>query len=126
MSWRPYNANPDKNRIGDCVIRAISTALEKPWEDVYIDLCLDGLIQHELPNADGLWGEYLKRKGFKRGILNCDEGVCVTVEQFCQDHPQGVYLLCPTNHIVAVIDGKFYDTWNCGDETINYYWRKED
>ena len=126
MSWRSYNANPDKNRIGDCVIRAISTALEKPWEDVYIDLCLDGLIQHELPNADGLWGEYLKRNGYKRGILPCDEGICVTVKEFCEMHPKGVYLLCPNNHIVAVIDGNYFDIWDCGNEYINYYWRKEE
>lgn len=124
--WQFYNANPINNRIGDCVIRAISTALNQPWEKTYADLCIKGLIKCELPNADSLWGEYLREKGFKRGILPCDEGLCVTVDEFCRQNPQGVFLLCPNNHIVAVIDGNYLDTWDCGQEVLNYFWRKEE
>lgn len=119
-----YNANPKNKRIGDCVIRAISTALGRSWEDVYIDLCVDGLMSYELPNSDLLWGEYLKRNGFRRGILSCENGLCVTVNDFCEMNPQGVFIVCPTNHVVAVIDGLFYDTWDCGNEIINYYWER--
>ena len=80
----------------------------------------------DLPNADYVWGQYLKNKGFKRNILPCDNGICITVEQFCYEHPNGIYLLCPKNHIIAVINGKFYDTWNSGQEILNYYWKREE
>ena len=123
--WISYNANPQNNRVGDCTVRAISAALDKEWEQVYIELCIQGFLMHDLPNADYVWGEYLYKNGFRRNILPCDNGLCVTVEQFCKDNPEGIFLVCPKNHIVAIIDGKFLDTWNSGQEIINYYWKKE-
>ena len=34
-----FNPNPIKNkRVGDCVIRAISKALNQSWEETYIEL----------------------------------------------------------------------------------------
>ena len=40
-----YNANPYKIRVGDCVIRAISKALNQSWEDTYIDLTIIELVK---------------------------------------------------------------------------------
>lgn len=34
------NVNPLHKRADDCTIRAIATALNKPWEEVYTDVCL--------------------------------------------------------------------------------------
>lgn len=124
--FQSYNANPTNSRVGDCAVRAIATALGQDWEKTYVDLCLQGYIMHDLPNADYVWGEYLYNKGFKRNILPCDRGLCVTVNQFCEDNPRGIFIVCPKNHVVAVIDGRFLDTWNSGDEIINYYWRKDE
>lgn len=121
-----FNANPKNNRVGDCVVRAICTAVGEDWESVYLDLCLMGLLQFNMPNADYLWGEYLKSRGFKRNILSCENGLCVTVKDFCKANPNGVYIVCPNNHVVAVIDGQYFDTWDCGDEIINYYWKRSD
>ena len=40
-----FNPNPIKNnRVGDCVIRAISKSLNQSWEETYIELCLLGYI----------------------------------------------------------------------------------
>ena len=33
-SFKFYNANPKDRRTGDCVIRAICTAMDKSWDDV--------------------------------------------------------------------------------------------
>lgn len=77
--WISYNANPQNNRVGDCTVRAISAALDKEWEQVYIELCIQGFLMHDLPNADYVWGEYLYKNGFRRNILPCDNGCCVTV-----------------------------------------------
>ena len=53
------NPNPHKIITDDCVIRAISLAEGKPWEDVYVELMVEGYIEKELPNANGVWGQYL-------------------------------------------------------------------
>lgn len=37
--WIKRNENPINNRVGDCVVRAISTALNQEWEKTYTELC---------------------------------------------------------------------------------------
>ena len=80
-----------------------------------------GFMRCDLPNANHVWGAYLKSKGFKRYIID-DE--IYTVDDFCKDNPQGTYILSLDGHVVCVMDGHFYDTWDCGAEIPIYYWRK--
>ena len=35
MKWIFYNPNPYGNNTGDCVIRALTLAFGKNWDDVY-------------------------------------------------------------------------------------------
>lgn len=35
MSYINFNPNPDRKLVGDCVIRAISKAMNQSWEDTY-------------------------------------------------------------------------------------------
>lgn len=121
--WIEFNINPYGLRVGDCVIRAIAKALEKPWEDIYIDLCLQGFLLGDLPSSNAVWSAYLKRKGFKRHTIeDCPD--CYTVEDFCQDHPKGVYVIGTGSHAVCAVDGNYYDAWQSGGETPVYYFEK--
>lgn len=38
MEFVRYNNNPKQNKTSDCVIRAISFATNKSWEDIYIGI----------------------------------------------------------------------------------------
>lgn len=121
------NPNPHKLITDDCVIRAISLAEGKPWEDVYIELMVEGYIEKELPNANGVWGQYLVDRGFTRhSIPNTCDVACYTVKQFCQDHPNGTYILGTGTHAVCVIFGDWFDTFNSGDLTVLYFFSMED
>lgn len=40
MNFIQYNPNPRGNRVGDCVIRAISKATGRDWETTYAGVCL--------------------------------------------------------------------------------------
>lgn len=124
--YRKYNANPVARRGDDCTVRAISTVLMKSWEDVYVDLCLYGLRNYDMPSANHVWGAYLTDKGYKRHIIPNTCPHCYTVEHFTKDHPKGSYILALNGHVVAVKDGNFYDSWDSGDEIPLYYWEKED
>lgn len=122
-----YNANPIKKRVGDCTIRAISKAIDQDWERTYVELCLQGFIMCDMPSANHVWGAYLKNKGFRRAIIEDEYPDGYTVSDFCQDNPVGRYVLAISGHVVAVVDGMYYDTWDSGDEVPIYYWyRKED
>ena len=120
-----YNPNPIKNkRVGDCVVRAISKALNQPWEDTYIDLTIQGYLMGDLLSSNAVWGAYLKSKGFTREIVSNDCPECYTIEDFCNEYPKGTFIIGTGTHAVCVIDGTIYDTWQSGDETPIYYYRK--
>ena len=99
-----YNANPYKIRVGDCVIRAISKALNQSWEDTYIDLTIQGYLMGDLLSSNAVWGAYLKSKGFDRDIISADCPDCYTINDFCEQYPQGVIVIGTGTHAVAVID----------------------
>lgn len=123
--WIRHNENPDGARVGDCVIRALSTVLDMPWENVYMGVAIQGFRLRDMPSSNHVWGEYLHGKGYRRMIIPDSCPACYTVNDFCEDHPQGRYVLATGSHVIAVIDGYFYDTWDSGNEVPVYYWRKE-
>ena len=67
--WCEYNPNPEGLIVGDCVIRAISKAMDITWDDAYMGVCMEGYSMKDLPNANRVWGRYLQRHGFKREWL---------------------------------------------------------
>ena len=119
------NENPDGLNIGDCVVRAISTALGQPWERTYIDLCIEGFMFSNLPNANEVWASYLAYKGFKRYSLPDTYPICYTVADFAAEHPEGVYVFATGSHAVCVKDGNVLDNWDSSGEVATYYFSKE-
>lgn len=121
-----YNPNPCGRSVGDCAVRALSKALGQSWEQTYVGLCLDGFCRGDLPNADSVWGPYLKSRGFTRRFIPDTCPDYYTVADFAADHPEGTYILSmPGRHVLCVQDGQWYDSWNSGGEIPVYYWTKE-
>ena len=127
MSYVCYNPNPRHRSTGDCVIRALSKALGQSWEETYAGLALEGFIRGDLPNADSVWGPYLRKRGFVRRLIPDDGLGAYTVTDFSRDNPSGTYILSmPGHHVVAVVDGEYCDSWDSGGAVPSYYWTKED
>lgn len=120
------NPNPNGSYVGDCVIRALSIAMQKPWYDIYVDLCLQGLMMYDMPSSNRVWNEYLKTEGYTRHVIPSDCPGCYTVRDFCGEHFKGTYILGTGTHVIAVINGNYFDTWDSGDESPIYYWTKEE
>lgn len=116
-----HNPNPAGKHVGDCTVRAVSKALDISWIKAFLCLVIKALIMCDMPSANMVWGSYLKDKGFSSQII---PDYC-TVKEFCEDNPKGIYVLSLPGHVVAAIDGDYYDTWDSGDEIINYYYYKE-
>lgn len=123
--WIEYNPNPIGKRVGDCTVRAISKALNQSWEKTYVGMFIQGFMMCDMPSANAVWGAYLKRKGFSRKIIPDDRPDFYTVSDFCRDNPNGVYVLALSEHVIAVVDGDYYDTWDSGGEMPIYYWTKK-
>lgn len=126
MGYAYYNLNPYGKSVGDCTVRALSKALGQSWEETYVGLALEGYLRGDLPNADAIWGPYLARRGFRRRLLPdaCQDGY--TVADFAQDNQDGTFILSmPGRHVVTVVDGTIYDSWDSRGENPVYYWSKE-
>lgn len=119
------NLNPHGLRVGDCVVRAIAKALNQSWETTYIELSMQGFMMGDLLAANSVWGEYLKGKGFSRGMIPNDCPDCYCIEDFADEHPEGTFIIGTGTHATAIIDGVIYDIWNCGEEKPLYYYYKE-
>lgn len=124
MAYIYYNPNPLGLAVGDCTIRAISRLIERDWELTYLDLAIQGYMMKDMPSANRVWGEFLRNRGFKRKILPNTCPDCYTVKDFCRDNPDGHYLLATGAHVIAVVDGDYYDSWDSGNEIPIYYFER--
>ena len=124
--WRKFNNNPVGRKTGDCVVRAISVALNVSWDDAHYMLSELSRAMGEMPSADDVWGAILRQHGFKRSAIPNTCPDCYTTEDFAQDHPRGVYVLGFGGHCVAIIDGCILDAWDSRDEVPQFFWYRED
>ena len=124
MSYVYYNPNPFKLSVGDCTIRAISRALNYSWKRTYLSLVIQGFLMYDMPSANRVWGEFLKSQNFiKRQISDtCPD--CYTIRDFCIDNPIGTFIVGTGEHVVCVINGDYYDSWDSGNEIPIYYFER--
>lgn len=122
--FREYNPNPVAARVGDCAVRAVAKATGQTWEEVYIGLTLLGYLMGDMPNANSVWGAYLRKHRFTRHILPNECPECYTVRDFAHDHSDGVYVVAVSNHVVAVCGGDVFDSWDSSGEIPTFYWER--
>lgn len=119
------NPNPQGSYVGDCVIRALAIAMNRRWYDVFADVSVKALQMSDMPSSNRVWAEYLKDEGWHRFIVPDTCPDCYTIKDFAGEHFKGTYIVGTGTHVVAVIDGDYYDTWDSGNEYPLYYWTKE-
>lgn len=122
--WVEYNLNPVARRVGDCAVRAVAKALDVDWETAYVMISLNGFSMGDMPSSDAVWGAVLRQHSFVKKTLpeSCPE--CYTAEDFCIEHPEGLYVLGFGGHTATVEDGHLYDSWDSSGETVVYFWEK--
>ena len=143
-TFKYYNANPKGKITCDCVVRALCTAMDKPYNSVVMEMaelqCYTGL---DTTSTEGI-AAYLKQQGWTR----CKQprkpnGKKYTGKEFCSliMHPTRSEELVLTDkpysknkvianigghHIVAIVDGRIHDTWDSTQGSIGIVWVKEE
>lgn len=125
MGFIFYNPNPLKKEVGDCVIRAITKVTNSDWDTVFLGVMSKAFTMKDVLVSNEVWSEYLYDQGFRRHIIPNTCPMCYTVREFCLDNSIGIFLLATGSHVVAVVNGNYYDSWDSGSQVPIYYWRKE-
>lgn len=124
--WVEYNPSPTGRRVGDCAVRAVAKALDTDWETAYALIAVNGYAMGDVISSDSTWGAVLRQHGFYRKAIPNTCPMCYTAEDFCKDHPKGVYVLGFGGHVATVVDGQLFDSWNSSNEIPQFFWHKED
>ena len=124
--WELFNPSPSGRNVGDCSVRAIAKALNIGWGKAYTLIAASGFTLHDMPSSNAVWGTVLSHSGFERHIIpnTCQD--CYTIGDFADDHPHGTYVVGTGSHVVTVIDGVLYDSWDSRNEIPVYYWARKD
>lgn len=132
-----YNANPKDRRTSDCVVRALSTALNQSWEQTYKELFEIAMKKCTAPEDISCVYEYLTKKGCVRiaqpkrrdGTKFTGEEVCYLIQEGKFVDNWGVCLLYKnyfmnigSGHCSCIIDGKINDIWNCSYDKVGVMW----
>lgn len=120
-----HNQNPHNRITGDCVPRAISFALNIPYNQVIMDMaefqCQTGF------SASDSEDRFLKKKYNidKQQQLRHSDNTKYTVIDFIRRFPTGTYILRMPHHLTVVKDGKNYDIWDCtrSSNKVGIWWK---
>lgn len=115
--WKYYNANARGNFVNDCVIRAISKAERKSWDETYEEL--SDIAQEEGILLDDVnFVENYLDKRYKRACHYSK-----TVGEFVEEYTKGTFLITMQGHITVAIDGIIYDTFDCTNRRMWCAWQ---
>lgn len=125
VNFRECNPHPQKKMVGDCVKRAITIASEINYHDVAIMLnryrkesgC------RKFNNRDN-WKEFVVNvlHGIDKGNMQyANHGQRFLVCDYAETISNKAIVQC-SHHIVACMNGKYYDTWDSGEKSIYKAW----
>ena len=116
--WVEYNPNPQGKNTGDCSIRAYCKAENLTWNKAY-DIAIEwGRKLAAIPD-DHVVCHKILTKHFGYEFKRPEKGKRITVNQFAIDNPIGTYVLHVRAHLVTVVNGQFYDTWDSGSRKVS-------
>lgn len=119
------NKKDKEDYYGDCVMRALCKATKRSWLKVFDELVTYARELQCMPHCQDVYEKYLIKRGFKwveiKKVKNIKRP---TVKTFYKIIPKGTCILTVRNHLVTVVDGYYYDTWDSGDKSVFGYYIK--
>lgn len=127
MAFINYNANPKGLHVQDCVIRALSKATNKSWDEVYEELCRIGLKKKRMPNDPHTYNQFLKENDFISSPARRNaHGKMITVKEFAEHvDADTMYIIHTRKHLTVVFNNDIYDTWNTGSQKAGKFYFKQ-
>ena len=108
-----------KDRVGDCVIRALAIATGEDYNSVRNELWNTSLKNGDMPNSKLTYESFLIKRGFVKEKKI--KGYCLG--QYPISH-NDVYVVRLANHLVCLDKGLVRDIWDCRGKSPYNTWRK--
>lgn len=125
MEYVEFNNNPKGKKTTDCVLRAISFAMEKDYIETYKDM-VEFSIKKGIFISDNKFSKtYLKSKNIEiQKMPRRNDNIRYTVREFADEIAENgkTYILSIAHHLTVIKDKKLYDIWNCGNKSVGNYW----
>ncbi len=119
------NKKDIKDRQGDCAIRALTKFFNISWLEAFDELVVYARQTQEMVNSLTNIKRLLENKNIKYETIYTQRK---KVSDFAKENKNGTYVLYIKvgfrTHLVAVEDGKYFDTWDSGNKLIYGYWEK--
>lgn len=117
-----YNANSAGNRVGDCVKRACSIAFNMPYSQVNKEMAAI-IKQSGIPSltyaSPYVFNRFFVKMGYPLRPTDVPVPERVTLAEFADTNATGTWIVevsakqdKPSSHMVAIVDGSIYDSWN--------------
>ena len=123
--YKYYQPNPQQKKTDDCVIRALTKALDCDWDTASVYAMTQQIRDADLYVKNYVWGNLLLRNGYTKHSLPNTCPDCYTIKDFATDYGRGTYIVGTGDHVLAVIDGDYYDSFDSGEMIPIIYYRKE-
>ena len=108
-----------KDRVGDCVIRALAIATGEDYQDVRTELWETSYKDGYMPNSNENYTKFLLKRGFipEKKIKGFNLGRYPA----CKDC---TYVVRLSRHVVCLDQGLVRDIWDCREWYPYKTWRK--
>lgn len=123
--YKYYQPNPQQKKTDDCVIRALTKALDCDWDTASVYAMTQQIRDADIFVKNYVWGNLLLRNGYTKHSLPNTCPDCYTIKDFANDYRRGTYIVGTGDHVLAVIDGDYYDSFDSGEMIPILYYRKE-
>lgn len=123
-----YNANDRDNHVGDCVCRAMSLAFGMSYAEARVQLNrFKRAKRADAYNHPIIYRALWAQLGAKYYPVPAADRT--TVAEFADVHTAGTYIAetgapnrAYTDHVVCIIDGDVYDSWDSLDQIVHGYY----
>lgn len=114
-----------KDEGSDCMIRALAKSENKDWDSTYEMLFMISRKYHYVFNDKRLFPSLFSELNYDKISIPVVKGhKRKTVLEFSKEHEEGIYVLQVAHHLVTVVNGQYFDTWDCGIKPIYCAYKK--
>jgi hypothetical protein len=108
-----------KDRVADCVVRALSIATDEDYQSVRKELWEISYNNGAMPNEKQTYEEFLE----KRGFIKEKKIKGYTLKEYPLSDTE-TYVVVLANHLVCLDQGIVRDIWDCRHKSPYNTWKK--